>query len=131
LGQITLRTIPLPQLGTTSRVKDQAETIVPALQLQLLHQTPWILTQKLPKKLAPDTLSSTPSVLWWSGGKLPEMTLVGAIAYGKTLRPEVAQTLDQQRIPTFHLAKDGAVQWSPGDGFKTSFSMDDAEFARL
>jgi beta-lactamase superfamily II metal-dependent hydrolase len=59
------------------------------------------------------------------------MPLVGAIAYGKTLRPEVAQTLNQQRITTFHLAKDGAVQWSPKDGFKTSLSEDDAEFARL
>ena len=59
------------------------------------------------------------------------IVLVGAIAYGKTLRPEVAQTLDQQRIPRFHLAQDGAVQWSPRGGFKTSFSVDDAEFARL
>ena len=131
LGQITLRTIPLPQPGPTSRVKDRPEPIAPALQLQLPHQAPWILTQKLPRKLAPNTLSSTPAVLWWNGGKLPEMPLVGAIAYGKTLRPEVAQTLDQQRITTFHLAKDGAVQWSPKDGFKTSLSEDDAEFARL
>lgn len=124
LGQMTLHSIPFPQVGSTP--------VDPALQLRLPHQAPWILIYKLPKKLAPDTLSSTPAVLWWSGGKLPdEMPLVGAIAYGKTLRPEVAQTLDQQRIPTFHLAKDGAVQWSPGDGFKTSFSMDDAEFVRL
>ena len=131
LGQITLRTIPLPQLVPTSGGRKQPEPIAPALQLQLPHQAPWILTQKLPRKLGPGSLSSTPAVLWWSGGKLPEMPLVGAIAYGKTLQPEVAQTLDQQGITTFHLAKDGAVQWSPKDGFKTSFSMDDAEFARL
>ena len=131
LGQITLRTIPLPQPVPTSRVKNQPEPIAPALQLQLPGQAPWILTHKLPRKLVPDTLTSTPAVLWWSGGKLPEMPLVGAIAYGKTLRPEVAQTLDQRGIATFHLAKDGAVQWSPKEGFKTSFSMDDAEFARL
>ena len=131
LGQITLRTIPLPQPVPTSRVKNQPEPIAPALQLQLPGQAPWILTHKLPRKLVPDTLTSTPAVLWWSGGKLPEMPLVGAIAYGKTLRPEVAQTLDQRGIATFHLAKDGAVQWSPREGFKTSFSMDDAEFARL
>jgi competence protein ComEC len=131
LGHITLRTIPLPQPGLTLRGKDRADPIVPALQLQLPHQAPWILAHKLPRKLASDTLSSTPAILWWNGGKLPEMQLVGAIAYGKTLRPEVAQTLDQQRIPTFHLAQDGAVQWSPRDGFKTSFSVDDAEFARL
>ena len=131
LGQITLRTIPLPQPSPTRIVKNAPEPIASALQLQLPHQAPWILTQKLPKKLAIDSLSSTPAVLWWSGGKLPEMPLVGAIAYGKVLRPDITQSLKQQQIPTFHLPQDGAVQWSPRDGFKTSFSEDDAEFARL
>ncbi len=124
LGPLTLRSIPFAQLGKNP--------LDPALQLKLPNQVPWILTSKLPKKLAPDIFSSTPVVLWWSGGKLPdEIPLVAAIAYGKTLRPETAQTLRQQKIPTFHLPQDGAVQWSPGDGFKTSFSSDDAEFVRL
>ena len=50
LGQITLHTIALPQLGPTP--------IAPALQLQLAHQAPWILIYKLPYIRSPPPTAS-------------------------------------------------------------------------
>jgi competence protein ComEC len=123
IGSIEVKAIDLPPIGK--------QPAIPAIQLQLPNQKPWILLRKLPNKLLNNPFPTNGSILWWSGGKLPEMQIETAIAYGKVLRPETTQTLTQKKIPTFHLAKDGAVQWSPQEGFTTTFSTEETDLARL
>lgn len=114
LGPLTLRSIPWSPIG--SQV---------ALQLNLPQQKPWLLTQQIPKGLPKSALPTEPMILWWNGGYIPEkMALQTAIAYGKTFRPATLETLTQKGIPTFHIAQDGAVQWSPSQGFTTVISTD-------
>jgi competence protein ComEC len=119
LGPIAIRSIPLSVTQT-------------ALKIELPKQKTWILATQLPKGLSENTFPTENSILWWNGGYLPEgLSLQAAIVYGKTLRPATAQTLDQQKVLTFHLVRDGAVQWTPKEGFSTTLSPGETEFASL
>ncbi len=126
LGPIAIHTT---SLTTPSPATPSPQT---ALTLKLPHQKPWILANQIPKGLDQNIFPTENSILWWNGGYLPEnLALQAAIVYGKTLRPTTAQTLDQQKVPTFHLARDGAVQWTPSQGFSTTLSTGETEFASL
>lgn len=126
LGPIAIQTIPLT---TPSPATPSPKT---ALTITLPNQSPWILANQIPKRLNQNTFPTKNSILWWNGGYLPEdLPLQAAIVYGKTLRPTTAQILDQKKIPTFHLTRDGAVQWTPNQGFTTTFATGETEFASL
>ncbi len=124
LGPIAVQTI---SLTTKSTAKPQI-----ALKIELPNRMPWILANQIPRGLNPEQFPTENSILWWNGGYLPDrLSLQAAIVYGKTLRPTTTQTLDQNKVPTFHLARDGAVQWTPNQGFITTFSTGETEFAGL
>ncbi len=135
LGPIAIRSIPLVSSQGKSRGKPQNKSQSKpqtALTIELPNQKSWILANQIPKGLGQNTFPTENSVLWWNGGYLPEsLPLNAAIVYGKTLKPATVQTLDQQKIPSFHLARDGAVQWTPNHGFTTTLSTGETEFASL
>lgn len=64
------------------------------------------------------------TVLWWNGGGL-NASLVAqlgrvktAIAFGKKLNTKTARTLERQGVKVFWIKRDGAVRWTPGEGFR-------------
>jgi competence protein ComEC len=121
LGPIAIRSIPLSAIAAQTAIK-----------IELPKQQPWILVNQIPKKMDQRQFPIENSILWWNGGYLPEsLPLRAAIVYGKTLRPATTQILDQQKVQTFHLARDGAVQWTPSQGFTTTLSIGETEFASL
>jgi competence protein ComEC len=135
LGPIAIRSVLLNSAPEKSPTKSRAKSPAKpqtALTIELPHEKTWILANQIPKGLDQNTLPTENSVLWWNGGYWPDrLPLQAAIVYGKTLRPATTQTLDQQKVLTFHLARDGAVQWTPKEGFSTTLSPGGTEFASL
>jgi competence protein ComEC len=94
----------------------------------------WLLLAGLPGR---EGLSvSAHQVLWWSGGKLRE-SLVGqiqpqvAIAYGRRLDQWTEAMLKRRGVQVFWLARDGAVQWRLGQGWRSTLAEGDASGALL
>ncbi|NEP62008.1 MAG: DUF4131 domain-containing protein [Symploca sp. SIO2G7] len=103
----------------------------PLLQLQINDQT-WLLLGKL----APDaqkqlvTTSNFPStqVLWLSGKSLAPELLEAlqpqvVIASSNTIDPDTAQLLLESDIIFYFTGRDGAIQWTPYDGFETNLEV--------
>jgi competence protein ComEC len=94
----------------------------------------WLLLAGLPGR---EGLSaSAHQVIWWSGGNLRE-SLVGqiqpqvAIAYGRKLDQLTETMLKRRGVQVFWLARDGAVQWSSGQGWRSTLAGGDASGALL
>jgi competence protein ComEC len=100
----------------------------PMLQLQIHNQT-WLLLGAIKpdvqKQLVKTGNLPQVQVLWWTGETLSPQLLGAlqpkvAIASSETVDPDAAQLLRNAKIPLYWTGRDGAIQWTPDDGFKTT-----------
>jgi competence protein ComEC len=94
----------------------------------------WLLLAGLPGREG--LAVSAHQVLWWSGGKLREslvepMQPQVAIAYGRRLDQWTETMLKRRGVQVFWLARDGAVQWRSGQGWRSTLAGGDASGALL
>jgi len=74
-------------------------------------------------------LATLTSVLWWNGSSLDETVLAQispklAIASPKPLSPSTQNWFHTHTIPTFSTYQDGAIQWTPTEGFTSTLDVD-------
>jgi competence protein ComEC len=98
------------------------------LQLQVRNQV-WLLLGEMRVEEQQQLLNSRNlppvQVLWWSGDSLsPDLLKVlkpkVAIATSKVVDLEAAKLLQNAEIPLYWTGRDGAIQWTPQDGFETT-----------
>ncbi|NJR24675.1 MAG: DUF4131 domain-containing protein [Richelia sp. CSU_2_1] len=75
-------------------------------------------------------------VLWWSGKKLTPELLTAvrprvAIASADEIDPETATQLSQSKTQIFWTGRDGALQWTPAGGFKTTLESQENQTSVL
>jgi len=103
----------------------------PVLQLQINGQTWLILGRLAPdaqKKLVKTGNLPPTQVLWWSGKSLAPELLEAlqpqvVIASSNTIAPETAQLLLESETIFYFTGRDGAIQWTPYDGFETTLEV--------
>ncbi|MEG4804674.1 ComEC/Rec2 family competence protein [Microcoleus sp. ARI1-B5] len=100
----------------------------------------WLLvgemTPEAQKKLAATGTLKPAQVLWWSGKTLTAELLgaVGpqvAIASADEIDPETAAQLRQSKTQIFWTGRDGALQWTPAGGFKTTLESEENQTSFL
>ena len=124
-------------LGSTQLQFVNAE--IPVVELLVGNRT-WLLlgdmTPEAQKKLAATGTLKPAQVLWWSGKTLTAELLgaVGpqvAIASADEIDPETAAQLRQTKTQIFWTGRDGALQWTPGGGFKTTLESEENQTSFL
>ncbi|MEG3841557.1 ComEC/Rec2 family competence protein [Microcoleus sp. herbarium14] len=124
-------------LGSTRLQFVDAE--IPVVELLVGNRT-WLLvgemTPEAQKKLAATGTLKPAQVLWWSGKTLTAELLgaVGpqvAIASADEIDPETAAQLRQNKTQIFWTGRDGALQWTPGGGFKTTLESEENQTSFL
>jgi competence protein ComEC len=99
-----------------------------ALELDMAGQR-WLFLYHLPAVNQPTQLPSA-SVLWWTGEELSTEVLATvnptvAIASGRTIAPPTDDWLKAHSVTTFVTDRDGAVQWTPQQGFRSQLGSVD------
>jgi competence protein ComEC len=124
-------------LGSTRLQFVNAE--IPVVELLVGDRT-WLLlgemTPEAQKKLAATGTLKPAQVLWWSGKALTAELLgaVGpqvAIASADEIDPETAAQLRQTKTQIFWTGRDGALQWTPSGGFKTTLESEENQTSFL
>ena len=100
----------------------------PVLQLQIRYQSWLLLGEMKPEvqqKLVANRNVPHVQVLWWSGESLSPEFLKAlkpkvAIASSQTLDLDTAKLLQNAKIPIYWTGRDGAIQWTPQEGFQTT-----------
>ncbi len=124
-------------LGSTQLQFVNAE--IPVVELLVGNRT-WLLlgemTPEAQKKLAATGTLKPAQVLWWSGKTLTAELLgaVGpqvAIASADEIDPETAAQLRQTKTQIFWTGRDGALQWTPSGGFKTTLESEENQTSFL
>ncbi len=91
-------------------------------------QTTWLWLRTLPHEAQVQLVNSgklsTAQVVWWTGDSLSGALLKAvqpkwAIATAPKLKPDTLDRLRKRQIQLIWTAQDGAVQWTPTDGFVT------------
>jgi len=124
--------VPVDQemaVGSTTIKLISAEP--PVLKLQINGQTWLILGRLAPdaqKKLVKTGNLPPTEILWCSGKSLaPELLEVlqpqVVIASSNTINPDTAQLLLESEIILYFTGRDGAIQWTPYDGFETTLEV--------
>lgn len=112
---------------------------IPVVELLVGDRT-WLLlgemTPEAQKKLAATGTLKPAQVLWWSGKTLTAELLgaVGpqvAIASADEIDPETAALLRQSKTQIFWTGRDGALQWTPAGGFKTTLESEENQTSFL
>ena len=116
-------------VGSTIMKLINTEPVV--LQLKMNDQT-WLLFGKL----APDAQTQLvktgnlppTQVLWWSGKSLTPELLKAlqpkiVIASSNTVEPETVKLLVESEIIFYFTGRDGAIQWTPDDGFEAALEV--------
>lgn len=127
------------QTWSRDRVLDLAATRIrlldpeaPLLQFQIQGQNWLLMGDTRPSEqtrfLTEGSLSAT-DVLWWSGNRLNVELLnvirpTVAIASSSNIDPKTADFLKNQNIQIFWTGRDGAIQWTPTNGFETTLEAD-------
>lgn len=104
----------------------------PVLQFQI-HGQSWLLmgetgSAEQTRLLTSGSFRKT-EVLWWSGNRL-NVELLNvirpsvAIASSNSIDPKTANLLREKNIRIFWTGRDGAIQWTPTDGFETTLEAD-------
>ncbi|MEG4229165.1 ComEC/Rec2 family competence protein [Microcoleus sp. N9_B2] len=134
---IPLETNSKIDLGSTRLQFVDAE--IPVVELLVGDRT-WLLvgemTPEAQKQLAATGTLKPAQVLWWSGKALTAELLgaVGpqvAIAFANEIDPETAAQLRQSKTQIFWTGRDGALQWTPADGFKTTLESEENQTSFL
>ena len=124
-------------LGSTQLQFVNAE--IPVVELLVGNRT-WLLlgdmTPEAQKKLAATGTLKPAQVLWWSGKALTAELLgaVGpqvAIASADEIDPETVAQLRQTKTQIFWTGRDGALQWTPAGGFKTTLESEENQTSFL
>src|SRR6476469_3850806 len=112
---------------------------IPVVELLVGNRT-WLLvgemTPEAQKKLAATGTLKPAQELWWSGKTLTAELLgaVGpqvAIASADEIDPETAAQLRQSKTQIFWTGRDGALQWTPAGGFKTTLESEENQTSFL
>ncbi|MEG4939890.1 ComEC/Rec2 family competence protein [Microcoleus sp. F4-D5] len=134
---IPLETNSTVDLGSTRLQFVDAE--IPVVELLVGNRT-WLLvgemTPEAQKKLAATGTLKPAQVLWWSGKTLTAelLSAVGpqvAIASADEIDPETAAQLRQSKTQIFWTGRDGALQWTPAGGFKTTLESEENQTSFL
>ncbi|KDR58117.1 MULTISPECIES: ComEC/Rec2 family competence protein [Oscillatoriales] len=126
-------TLPVQQnldLGET-----QVKLINPDVPLVefIMSDRRWLLMGNIPKEQQSQLLQqhdlSAVDVLWWLGNDLDSQLLDTlkpqvAIATTHTLSPETSQMLENLNIQLFWTGRDGALHWTPQQGFSPTITAD-------
>ncbi|MEG4233737.1 ComEC/Rec2 family competence protein [Microcoleus sp. Pol11C3] len=132
-----LETNSTVDLGSTRLQLVNAE--IPVVEFLVGNRT-WLLvgemTPEAQKKLAATGTLKPAQVLWWSGKTLTAELLgaVGpqvAIASANEIDPETAALLRQSKTQIFWTGRDGALQWTPAGGFKTTLESEENQTSFL
>ncbi|MEG3924915.1 ComEC/Rec2 family competence protein [Microcoleus sp. T3_D1] len=132
-----LETNSTVDLGSTRLQLVNAE--IPVVEFLVGNRT-WLLvgemTPEAQKKLAATGTLKPAQVLWWSGKTLTAELLgaVGpqvAIASANEIDPETAAQLRQSKTQIFWTGRDGALQWTPAGGFKTTLESEENQTSFL
>ncbi|MEG4349804.1 ComEC/Rec2 family competence protein [Microcoleus sp. LAD1_D5] len=132
-----LETNSAVDLGSTRLQFVNAE--IPVVEFLVGNRT-WLLvgemTPEVQKKLAATGTLKPAQVLWWSGKALTAelLSAVGpqvAIASANEIDPETAAQLRQSKIQIFWTGRDGALQWTPAGGFKTTLESEENQTSFL
>ncbi|MEG4442124.1 ComEC/Rec2 family competence protein [Microcoleus sp. AT9_B5] len=132
-----LETNSTVDLGATRLQLVNAE--IPMVELLLGNRT-WLLvgemTPEVQKKLAATGTLKPAQVLWWSGKSLTAELLAAvgpqvAIASADEIDPETAAQLRQSKTQIFWTGRDGALQWTPAGGFKTTLESEENQTSFL
>ena len=110
------------QLGSSQFQLLSTEPLLATLHLHAQTWT-WLGTVAKATPLKPDALSPT-QILVWSGQRLEPDIIAAlqphvAIATSR-LHPQAEAQLKQMGAQLYAIERDGALQWTPTDGFKTS-----------
>ncbi|MEG3858528.1 ComEC/Rec2 family competence protein [Microcoleus sp. herbarium12] len=112
---------------------------IPVVELVAGDRT-WLLlgemTPEAQKKLAATGTLKPAQVLWWSGKPLTAELLGAAgpqvaIASADEIDPETAALLGQTKTQIFWTGRDGALQWTPAGGFKTTLESEENQTSFL
>ncbi|MEG4069913.1 ComEC/Rec2 family competence protein [Microcoleus sp. Pol11C2] len=132
-----LETNSTVDLGSTRLQLVNAE--IPVVEFLVGNRT-WLLvgemTPEAQKQLAATGTLKPAQVLWWSGKALTAELLgaVGpqvAIASADEIDPETAAQLRQSKTQIFWTGRDGALQWTPTGGFKTTLESEENQTSFL
>ncbi|MEG3909743.1 ComEC/Rec2 family competence protein [Microcoleus sp. w1-18aA5] len=132
-----LETNSTVDLGSTRLQFVNAE--IPVVEFLVGNRT-WLLvgemTPEMQKKLAATGTLKPAQVLWWSGKALTAelLSAVGpqvAIASANEIDPETAAQLRQSKTQIFWTGRDGALQWTPAGGFKTTLESEENQTSFL
>jgi competence protein ComEC len=130
--------LPLPVenavvLGSTQIELLDAE--IPMVQFQIRDQT-WLLLGDLrleeQEDLIKEQIFNPVDILWWSGKRLDQRVVQllrpkVAIASAEAIDPKTIEQLYQQQVQVFWTGHDGAIQWTPSEGFSTNLSSDETD----
>ncbi|WP_293148937.1 MULTISPECIES: ComEC/Rec2 family competence protein [unclassified Microcoleus] len=116
---------------------------IPVVEL-LVGERTWLLVGEmtpeaqsmLSKRLAATGTLKRVEVLWWSGKTLTAELLGAvrpqvAIASADEIDPETAAQLRQSKTQIFWTGRDGALQWTPAGGFKTTLESEENQTSFL
>ncbi|MEG4335271.1 ComEC/Rec2 family competence protein [Microcoleus sp. AT9_A2] len=132
-----LETNSTVDMGATRLQLVNAE--IPVVEFLVGNRT-WLLvgemTPEAQKKLAATGTLKPAQVLWWSGKALTAelLSAVGpqvAIASADEIDPETAAQLRQSKTQIFWTGRDGALQWTPAGGFKTTLESEENQTSFL
>lgn len=131
LEQESIPTHQFAQIGGVQFRQLNREPTV--LEMQIGNQT-WLWfdgasPEQQEALLATGTLPKV-QVLRWDGRVLNPKLIAAlqpkvAIATGRSVAPDTAGQLQQRAIQLFWTGRDGAIQWTPTDGFKTMLAAKD------
>ncbi|MBC7970292.1 MAG: ComEC/Rec2 family competence protein [Verrucomicrobia bacterium] len=113
------------QVGSSQFKLLSTEPLIAELHLHLQRWT-WLgnfLPEQQEALLKTGSLSAT-QVLWWSGKRLESEVIEAlqpqvAIATSQ-IHPQTEAQLRQRGVQVYAIERDGALQWTPSDGFKTT-----------
>ncbi|MBE9011370.1 ComEC/Rec2 family competence protein, partial [Pseudanabaenaceae cyanobacterium LEGE 13415] len=123
----------------TGSIEIQSLSIEPTILQLRMGQQHWLWLKDVPnrhQRLALDRNLSRKEILWWSGRKLhpkllEQMQPKIAIASSRSIHPETLKQLQLRQVQTYETERNGGLQWSKNQGFRTTLAEDESEEAFL
>lgn len=132
----TTMPLPLNQTVRFGQTQIQLLSTVPAITQVTYQNTTWLWLGKLSAEqqqtLEQGNLLPQADVLWWSNQSLSPSLVnrvkpKAAIASNTTVDAATRQLFQKLNIPLYITGQDGAIQWTPKNGFQTPFDVEDGE----